>query len=196
MAGNPPGDARDEVARLLPELALIRDPGLRRAVAEIWRECWRESGWTRLEDAPKSPFEPARLSLVRHTRGVTRQALAAAEAARETYGLPFDRDVLLAGALLHDVSKLVEWGPGPGPGTAVATPLGALVQHAVYAAHMAWQHRLPDALVHVIVSHSAQSAMPPRTWECELVRSADLLDSAALHRAGQLTERQLTEREE
>src|SRR5262245_3007255 len=156
-----------EVARRLPELDLIGSAELRRAVAEIWVECWQESGWDRLEDAPKSPSEPARLSLVRHTRGVTRLALAMAETARDTYRVGFDRDRLVAGALLHDVSKLVEWEPGPA-GT-VATRRGTLVQHGVYAAHKAWQHDLPDVLVHIIVSHSEQSARPPATWECELV---------------------------
>src|SRR4051794_25770368 len=96
----------DLVERLLPELAQIGSSSLRRAVAEIWVECWRESRWERLSDAPKSPTEPAELSLVLHTRGVTRQALAAAAVAEDVYGLAYDKDHLLAAALLHDVSKL------------------------------------------------------------------------------------------
>jgi putative nucleotidyltransferase with HDIG domain len=167
----------------LPELQLIASQTLRDAVARIWVDCWLESRWPRLTDAPKSPLEPAALSLVRHTRAVTRQALVAAEGARDAYGLDFDQDLLVAAALLHDVSKLVEWEPADGG--ARATRLGELVQHAVYAAHQAWRQALPLELVHVIVSHTDQSTTRPKTWEAELVRYADLLDSAALHRAAE-----------
>jgi putative nucleotidyltransferase with HDIG domain len=172
---------RETVARLLPELELIGSAELRARVVEIWVECWRESAWAAPDQAPKSPLEPRGASLVTHTRGVTRQALASAEIAFEVHGVGYDRDLLIAGGLLHDVTKLVEWGPAPGG--AAATARGALVQHAVYGAHKAWQKGLPDELVHVIVSHSDQSAMRPATWECALVRAADLIDSEALHRA-------------
>jgi putative nucleotidyltransferase with HDIG domain len=168
------------VVHALPELGLIADSRLRQATAEVWLECWAESNWARLEDAAKSPHLPASLGLVLHTRGVVGQSLAAAESAHETHGVGFNRDVLVAGALLHDVSKLVEWEPGPaGP---VPSSRGRLLQHAVYAAHKALAKGVPDEVVHIVVSHTPQSGLAPQTWECQLVRSADLLDSAALER--------------
>jgi hypothetical protein len=176
-----PDGRLDAVAAALPELGWIESPHLLAAVAEIWAECWRESDWPRLEDVPKSPLEPATFSLVAHTRSVTRQALACAEHARDTYGVGFDRDVLIAAALLHDVSKLVEWTPAGG-GSA-QTRRGELIQHAVYAAHKAWEKGLSDDLVHVLITHSDLSAKRPASWEGRLIRTIDLLDSEAIHQA-------------
>jgi putative nucleotidyltransferase with HDIG domain len=174
-------DAAD-VALALPELEMIGSSKIRSAVAEIWAECWRESEWRHVEDAPKSPLEPPEMSLVKHTRAVARHALACAEIARDVYGLAFDRDLLIAAALLHDVTKLVEWAPGTaGP---QQTRRGTLIQHGVYAAHKAWNKDLPDEIVHVILSHTDQSRKAPVTWEGHLIRHADLVDSEALHRAG------------
>ena len=168
---------RDDVAEAFPELELIADASLRNCVAEVWLECWRESAWVKLEDAPKSPTLPSP-SLVAHTRAVVRLALATADLERDLRGRHYDRDTLVAGALLHDVSKLVEWEPGPaGP---VASKRGRLLQHAVYAAHKALAKGVVDEVVHIVISHTEQSGVAPQTWECKLVRSADLIDSAAL----------------
>ena len=171
--------ALPELEQLLPELALINDPGLRGVVSDIWNECWHEGSWRSIEDVPKSTQLPER-RLVQHTRSVARISLAAAQTLREIHGIPFHRDMLVAAALLHDVSKLVENELGPDGKSSVHSSLGRLVQHGVLGAFKAWQRDLPIELVHAIITHTRSSNVRPQTWEAVIVHYVDYLDSDCL----------------
>lgn len=173
----PTADDLAYVGRVFPELGQIADAELRDEVAGIWAEVWRESAWERIEDAPKNPNVPGQ-KLYSHIRSVTLQAVATAEIMKEIHGKDFDRDVLVAGGLLHDVSKLVEYEPKDGG--AAKSHRGKLIQHAVYAAHKGWEHGLPEEVVHILVSHTHSSAVRPITWECVVIHYVDYLDSDAL----------------
>jgi putative nucleotidyltransferase with HDIG domain len=169
----------DEVLATFPELAEIKDESLRLKVATIWQEVFAESPWKSLQEVPKNPATlPASITLVAHTRSVTRQALAIAEVAQEIHGLDYDRDILIAGANLHDVSKLVEYEPkddGAGLGE-----FGQKVQHGMYGVHEAINHGLPLDVVHAIAVHTKHSHDLPRTWEALIVHYADYVDTDGL----------------
>jgi putative nucleotidyltransferase with HDIG domain len=168
------------VVSLLPELELIADAELRARVAEIWVECWHESSWERIEDAPKNPALSGRpRPLVDHVRAVTQEALAAADIVEARHDVVADRDTLLAAALLHDVSKLVEHRSDV-TGAAMTSPFGELVQHAVYGAHKALERGLADEIVHAIVSHTRCSGVAPRTLEAVILHYVDYLDTDVL----------------
>jgi putative nucleotidyltransferase with HDIG domain len=168
------------VSSLLPEIDLITDGELRADVAAIWIECWHESSWERIEDAPKNPgLSRSDRPLYEHVRAVTQEAIAAADVVEARHGVVADRDTLLAAALLHDVSKLVEYRLDES-GDAGSSPFGKLVQHAVYAAHKAIEKGLPDEIVHAIVSHTRRSRVPPRTLEALILHYVDYLDTDVL----------------
>jgi putative nucleotidyltransferase with HDIG domain len=168
------------VSSVFPEVEQISDAELRARVIEIWIDCWRESTWERIEDAPKNPKN---LSLDRtlsqHVRGVTQQAIATAEIVERLHGITTNRDTLIASALLHDVSKLVEYQPDA-TGKPEVSSLGGLIQHAAYGAHLAWEKGLADEIVHVIISHTRNSRKPPHTLEGVIVHYVDYLDTDAL----------------
>ena len=167
------------VERALPELNLIRQSALRQATAEIWAETLAESDWGTLADAPKNPESlPPRRRLLEHSRSVALQALAVAEVIKKIHGIGFNQDELVAAALLHDVSKLLEYGPGDG--VAGKTPVGKKMQHGFLGAMKAVQHGMPDELVHSIIVHTRHSRDMPQTWEAIIVHYVDYLDSDAL----------------
>jgi len=68
-----------------------------------------------IRDLPEMPFtlliQKTDVSLIQHTRAVTRTALKIAEVLIKEYGkrVAINRDHLLAGAILHDVGKLFEY---------------------------------------------------------------------------------------
>jgi putative nucleotidyltransferase with HDIG domain len=174
----------DYVASVFPEVNDIQSEELRRKVLEIWIDIWHESKWERIEDAPKNPENVGDRRLYVHIRAVTLEALATAEIMQRLHDVPFDRDVMIAGGLLHDVSKLVEYEPKGT--TAGKSARGKLIQHAVYGAHMAWEKGLPDEIVHIIISHTHNSGHKISTWEGVVIHYVDYLDSdALLHAAGQ-----------
>lgn len=125
-----------------------------------------------------------------HTLNVARNALFLADrytAAYPELSPPLDTDLVLAGAVLHDIGKLLEIADLPeGPGV---LPAGVLIGHAIQgrdlvrdAAHT-WpidSERLLR-LEHIILSHHGSLAMgapiTPRTPEALLVEHANDVDS-------------------
>ena len=169
---------RTRIAELLPEVELIGSSDWRKAVIDIWDEVWAESEWGDPEACPKSHKQVLDSSNVLHTRSVTQQALATAEIVERLHGAAVDRDVLVSGCLLHDVSKLVECRPSD---EGVATShLGDLIQHGVYAAHKALAHGLPESVAHILISHTHASRTVPATIEAIIVHYVDFLDSDVL----------------
>jgi putative nucleotidyltransferase with HDIG domain len=172
---------------IFPEIAEITEPALRRGVVAIWLEIAAECAWSRLEDIPKNMEAERNRRLVDHVRGVTRMALALAETARAHSGTAYDRDLLIAMCLLHDVSKPVECEPDPdaqpGPGPALParySRMGKLIQHAVYAAHKVFAHGLPLEVAHVVNTHTHQSTLRSTSIEGAYVFYADYSDSDAV----------------
>lgn len=171
-------ERRARIAQLLPEIEMVSVEAWREAIIEIWDEVWAESAWLDPETCPKSHKQVLDSSNVQHTRSVTLQALATADIVERLHGAAVDRDVLLTGCLLHDVSKLVECQPSPeGP---VTSNLGVLLQHGVYAAHKALAHGLPESVAHILVSHTHLSRTVPATIEAIIVHYVDFLDSDVL----------------
>jgi putative nucleotidyltransferase with HDIG domain len=169
----------DYLVGLFPEVNEIASTDLRQKVIEIWLDVWKASDWERIEDVPKA-LAGGHYKLYKHIQSVTRMALATSQIITEQHGVEFDRDLLIAGGLLHDVSKLSERQMRDG--AVQNTELGKLVQHAVYAAHLAWEKGLSDELVHIIVSHTFISGHLPITPEAVLVRYVDYLDTDILLR--------------
>lgn len=92
-----------ELGELLPEIELIESEELRSKVAAVWQDVWQESRFESFGDVPvglKVPYPH-----LPHNRAVVAMALAMADALERFHGLTVDRDVLLAAALVQDVSK-------------------------------------------------------------------------------------------
>lgn len=169
----------DDVLDAFPELREIEDDRLRETVVEIWQEVLDESEWQSIADVPKHPYKvPATVKLVEHTRSTTQMAVAVAEVAERVQGIPFDRDLLIAAANLHDVSKLLEFEPSDEGGR--ASRFGHLIQHGFYGAHKMWDKGLPLEMVHNVIVHTETSNYQPQTWEAVVVHAVDVLDSKAL----------------
>ncbi len=99
-----------------------------------------------------------------------------------------DRNLLLAGVILHDVGKTVELG-GDGGGMSYTTR-GRFVGHMGLAIQMLERHRASghplsdetlDRLVHLILSHHGDkekgSPVTPATAEAHLLHHIDMVDS-------------------
>jgi hypothetical protein len=162
----------DTVARLVPEIAMISDPALRDAVVAIWLQLWERSEYEQLEQVPVSLKIP--YPQLRHTQAVIRMALAVADVAADVHGTVVNRDVLIAGAMLMDVSKLVEYRPGADDNE--RTPLGNLLPHGTATATLALDAGLPLEAVHIVMAHSPNGGKAPATVEAHLLDWLDQLD--------------------
>ncbi|RLC62866.1 MAG: hypothetical protein DRI01_06175 [Chloroflexi bacterium] len=158
----------------LPFINRIGDGILKDLVIEVWARLWRESPYGDISDVPNFTRELSRgdETLVQHTNTMVRMSLAMAQELEQAYGISLNHDNLLAGAILHDVDKLVLYGR---QGDSVElTELGRKVTHGEYGAGVARQVGLPEPVVNIIASHSpVKKAALPATIEAVIVSSCD-----------------------
>jgi len=176
---------KEELLKVMPEFGQVRDPGLREKTIQVWLGAMKEAGWT-FDDLARMPFtlliEKTPVSLVAHTLAVTRTSLAVADVLEAEYRgrVPLRRDILLSGALLHDVGKMFEYQKSEG--RFVKSEGGELLRHPVSGAAFAYKLGLPQEVVHIIAAHSQEGDGLRRTVEAIIVNHADFVNFDVLKR--------------
>lgn len=170
---------RRVVERAFPELDAVEDDDLRDGCIEAWTTAMADAGIEDLEGVPWFPPAQRRLGLddeflVDHVRDVTRLALSTTETLREHRDVECSLDTVLAGALVHDVSKLYEFDGME------ETPVGDLLGHPHYGVHVVSRAGLPVELAHIVLSHTGRTTVEPATLEAEVVRRADEVAASAI----------------
>jgi putative nucleotidyltransferase with HDIG domain len=170
---------RDEVRRIWPELEWIADPELRKRTTDCWVRAFELSPLdpADLERIPftlKVPDCP--VSFMAHKRAVVHVARDAGRTVREFFGdaLPVDMDVLLAGAILADVGKLLEY-ESDGAGGSRESVRGRYLRHPFTGVALAMECGLPDAVSHIVAAHAGEGNMVARTTEAWIVHHADFM---------------------
>ncbi len=177
---------RQQLLKLIPEFNLIRDEELRERTIRTWELAMEEGGWT-LEGLQQMPFtlliDPCPVNFIEHTRAVALIAIRAAEVFAEIYGdrVPVDMDVLISGAILRDVGKLVEYEMRE-DGTTVQTQKGKLLRHPFTGMELAARCGLPPEVQHIIAAHAGEGDKVHRTTEATLVHHADFISFHAVQR--------------
>jgi putative nucleotidyltransferase with HDIG domain len=171
---------RAEVRENLPEIEQIGDPELRRLVVEAWAHALAGSSFRLIREIPPAG-NPGQLVLKRgsqtdHLRGVARLAMNIAdEMIKQFPEMGINRDVVLAGALCHDVGKPWEFDPA-NRARWEAEPRKAgkpSFRHPAYGAHICLTVGLPEEIAHIAMAHSAEGELIVRSTECAIVHHAD-----------------------
>lgn len=168
---------RNEIVAALPELNLIQDAGLRDKVIAVWTEAVETGGFS-IADMKQVPFailgDQASLTLLERVRAVCRTSLAIADSLTASYGkrIPINRDVLIAGSLLADVGKFLEYEHRK-DGTLRKAPRAELLRHPFTGVGMSFRHGLPIEVMHVIAVHSKEGDFVRRSTEALIYHHAD-----------------------
>ena len=163
-------DKKEYVKRLFPLIEQIKDKSLREKTVEAWLRAWSESPWEKIELAVYEPtLKLSECTLVDHTNVVTAGSLSFGQLIHEKFRLPIDFDMLLTGALLHDVAKLVTYGPKGD------TPAGKILHHAVLGAHIALNLDLPMEIAELIYAHTPQNRAMPLSIEGIIIDYIDIM---------------------
>ena len=104
------------------------------------------------------------------------QARKRVERKRKFYGdvLPIDMDVLVAGAILIDVGKLLEY-ERDSTGKIVQSEYGKLLRHPFSGVGLAMRFDLPARVCHMIAMHAKEGDAGQRTIEGLIVHHADFM---------------------
>ncbi len=159
------------IEEILPEIGEIKDKNLREKVKEIWEYAIEKGGWRNfpLKNIPFTLLIPTTRDLITHTRSVTKMAIAIGKTRGDV-----NMDYLIAGALLHDVAKLFEFGIVDGK--VVKSEYGKRIRHPVGGAMLGEKFDLPYEISHIIASHSKEGEFVVRTPEAVIVHHCDFID--------------------
>ena len=169
---------REAVETLWPEIEWIQSESLRESVLETWIRAFEESP-LEPRDLDEIPFTllipdcPA--TFMEHKRCVVHIARRSAEAMAEFLGraLPIDLDVVIAGAILADVGKLLEYDKIDGK--AVQSERGQNLRHPFTGVHLAMACGVPDSVCHIVATHAGEGNMVKRSTEAFIVHHADFM---------------------
>ncbi|MBK9304906.1 MAG: HDIG domain-containing protein [bacterium] len=168
-----------QVLALWPELDWIGDAELREQTARTWELALQESPLDAadLEQIPFTLLVPGlKVSFMAHKRCVVHVARDAALKMNEFFGddLRCDLDTVIAGAILADVGKLLEYTKNA-DGTTGTSDCGKYLRHPFTGVALARQCGVPDRVCHIIAAHAGEGDLVKRTVEAYVVHHADFM---------------------
>jgi len=170
---------RETIKRLWPEIDWIEDLQLREGVTRTW-ELALDRSPLQADDLNRIPFTllvpNCPISFMEHKRCVVHIARESARAMQSFMGraLPVDVDTVIAGAILADVGKLLEYELGP-DGQSRQSERGEALRHPFTGVALALECGVPDAVCHIIAAHAAEGDLVKRSTEAFIVHHADFM---------------------
>jgi len=173
-----------EIAELFPSLMKIKDKSLREKVAAVWNEAITTGcggkGWT-FDELRAVKFTllagDIDMTFVEHLNSCAQQCVAIADVLEKSFrcDIPIQRDILIAGALLADVGKPLEFDKDAS-GKVIQGTFGQQVRHPFTGVALAYKHGIPGEVLHVIATHSHEGDKIERSIESIIFHHADFVD--------------------
>jgi len=170
----------EKVRKLWPELEWINDPVLREQTTKTWTLALEKSIMSP-EDLNKIPFTllagpDLKVSFMAHKRAVVHIARESGLKMNEFFGeeLPVNMDILISGAILADVGKLLEYEKN-NKGESVQGEYGKYLRHPFSGVSLAEQCGVPAEVCHIIAAHAAEGDLVKRSTEAYVVHHADFM---------------------
>jgi len=173
-----------QIAQLFPSLRKIKDKSLRERVAAVWSEAITTGcggkGWT-FDELRAIKFTllagDIEMTFVEHLNSCARQCIAIADVLEKSFrcDIPIQRDYLIAGALLADVGKPLEFDKDKS-GRVIQGTFGQQVRHPFSGVALAFKHDIPGAVMHIIATHSHEGDKMERSIESIIFHHADFVD--------------------
>ena len=173
-----------EIAELFPSLMKIQNESLREKVAAVWNEAITTGcggkGWT-FDELRAVKFTllagDIDMKFVEHLNSCALQCIAIADVLETAFRceIPVQRDYLIAGALLADVGKPLEYDKDPS-GKVVQGMFGQQLRHPFSGVALAYKHGIPGEVMHMIATHSHEGDKVERSIESIIFHHADFVD--------------------
>jgi putative nucleotidyltransferase with HDIG domain len=173
-----------EIAKLFPSLLKIKQKSLREKVAAVWSESITTGcggkGWTFAElRAVKFTLLAGEIDMkfVEHLNSCARQCIAIADVLKKSFrcSIPINRDHLIAGSLLADVGKPLEYDKDAS-GKVVQGKFGQQLRHPFSGVALAYKHGIPAEVMHMVATHSHEGDKVERSVESIIFHHADFVD--------------------
>ncbi len=157
------------IKKIFPEIEEIKSMEVKNGVIKAWLLAVRKGNWKTIEDIPFTLLIPTKKNLIEHTRSVTNMAMAIAKTRQD-----LNYDIVVAGALVHDVGKLLEYEYKDGK--FIKSYCGILVRHPVSGYQLSLEAGLPLEIAHIVAAHSEEGEKVKRSAEAILIHHCDFID--------------------
>lgn len=168
------------VENLWPEIQWISESDLKRKVSATWKLALEKSVLT-VKDLKSIPFTllcgpELKVNFMDHKRAVVHIARESGLKIIEFFKdeLPVNMDVLVAGAILADVGKLLEYSIDKN-GKLTQGLYGKYLRHPFSGVALAEQCGVPPEVCHIIATHAAEGDLVKRSTEAYIVHHADFM---------------------
>lgn len=171
-------DIKTKVNSIWPEINWIKNVQLREKVLNCWIYAIENSVLT-AEDLEVIPFslliKDCKISFMNHKRTAVQLSVDIAKRMIDNFGneIKIDMDILIAGAILIDVGKLIEYDKVDGQITTSKT--GKLLRHPFSGVAIADRFSLPPVVQHIIAYHAKEGDDAKRSVEAIIVHHADFV---------------------
>lgn len=169
-----------QAVELWPELDWIEDGTLRESITQTWALALEKSVMTP-DDLRRIPFTllcgpDLKVSFMDHKRAVVHIAKDAGLKYETFFAdeLPVNMDVLVAGAILADVGKLLEYEKDA-DGKSYQGNYGKYLRHPFSGVSLAESCGVPAEVCHIIATHAGEGNMVKRSTEAYIVHHADFM---------------------
>jgi len=174
------GEVDMNIYELWPELNWIEDESLRNKTAKTWELALERSVLT-AQDLKRIPFTllcgpDLKVTFMDHKQAVVHIARESGFKMNEFFKdeLPVDMDILISGAILADVGKLLEYVLDE-DNKAVQGSYGKYVRHPFSGVSLAEECGIPPEVCHIIAAHAGEGNMIKRSTEAYVVHHADFM---------------------
>lgn len=162
--------------KTFPQIDQIKDLSVREGVLKTFLKAAELGGWDTFEGIPFTLLIDTDITFAEHTKAVTNMAMNLAEVMQNF--VPITMDYIIAGGLLHDVGKLLEYKRKAGK--VVKSRHGELLRHPVSGAIIADEAGLPPEIIHIIVAHSKEGDVIKRMPEAIIIHHCDFVHFESL----------------
>lgn len=169
---------RDKVLEIWPEINWIKDPELKEKTIKCWVYALEKSVLS-AEDLQVIPFslliKDCKVSFMNHKRTAVQLSVDIAKRMKENFGdeIKIDMDLLISGAILIDVGKLLEYDKVDGQLT--TSKAGKMLRHPFSGVSIADRFDLPPEVQHIIAYHAKEGDLAKRSVEAIIVHHADFV---------------------
>ncbi len=169
----------NQIVEMLPEIDEIKDADLRDKTVKTWVAAMEKSALT-LDNLKTMPFtllvEGVNVTFIEHVRTVCRMCMATWDVLQEAYGErnKVNRDILIAGAMLADAGKALEFAYVDGK--YVKSEHAKYLRHPFSGVGLAWEQGIPDSVLHIIGTHSKEICGAKRSPEGIIFHHCDFVD--------------------
>ncbi len=168
----------DKVLAIWPEINWIENKNLRKQVLDCWVYAVENSVLT-IDDLQTIPFslliKDCKISFINHKRTAVQLSVDIAQRMTDNFGseIQIDMDFLIAGAILIDVGKLIEYDKVNGQLT--TSKAGKMLRHPFSGVAIADRFGLPPEVLHIIAYHAKEGDLAKRSTEAIIVHHADFV---------------------